>query len=169
MVADDDLQAELLRVSDLVDRGDSAIDGQDQAAALVREARQRLPANAVPLVEPARQMRYDVGPELAQDQDREGGRADPVGVVIPVDADATAGGDGAADRLTRRGHVAEPERVMRWKLACQERPRTGGVVVTSTDENRGRRAADLEIPHEGRRGLPVARFDRPAAVVHGQT
>src|SRR5438876_11003256 len=60
--------------------------------------------------------------ELAQGQDGEDGRADPVRVVVAVDADRLAGCDRPAGRLARGGHVPEQERVVQRLLAGQEGP-----------------------------------------------
>src|SRR5438876_7138733 len=84
VIADDDLETERLGRRDFGARGDPAVDGQDETAAVAGQARERLFANAVALVEAAGQMPVDVGPELAQDQDGQGGCADPVRVVVAV-------------------------------------------------------------------------------------
>ena len=59
------------RRGDLLDRGDAAVDREDEPAALLGEPLERLAADAVALVEAARQMPLDVGAELAQDEHRE--------------------------------------------------------------------------------------------------
>ena len=96
MVRDDDLEPARPRLGDLLDRGHAAVDGEDEPAALVGEPRKRFALDAVALLEAARQVPDDVRAELAQDEHRERGRADAVRVVVPVDADALAGGDRAS-------------------------------------------------------------------------
>ena len=113
MVADDDLESERLGCRDLGGRGDPAIDRQDETAAVVGQPRERLAADAVALVEAARQVPLDLGPELPQDQNGERGRADAVGVVVAVHADATAARDRGPNCLTCGRHVPELERVVR--------------------------------------------------------
>jgi alkanesulfonate monooxygenase SsuD/methylene tetrahydromethanopterin reductase-like flavin-dependent oxidoreductase (luciferase family) len=54
VVGDDDLEAERLRALDLLDRGDAAVDGQHELDALVGEPLERVPVQAVALVEAAR-------------------------------------------------------------------------------------------------------------------
>ena len=111
-------------------------------------------------------MPRDVRAELAQRQDSERGRADPVGVVVAVDTDALAGGDGGVDRLARRGHVPERERVVQRLFAGEKRPRLRGVGVPAPDEHACRDLADAELLSESR-GVPVrARTDRPGALLH---
>ena len=56
------------------------------------------PFEAVALLEPRRQVPLRLGAELAQQQHGERGRADPVGVVVAVDADPRAGRDRGPDR-----------------------------------------------------------------------
>src|SRR5207247_352947 len=66
MVCDDDVEAELTSAPDLFDGGDAAVDGQDEPAALLCEPLERLAADAVALVEAARDVPLDLCPELAQ-------------------------------------------------------------------------------------------------------
>ncbi len=66
----------------------------------------------VALLEPGRQMPGWIGTELAQQQHGERGRADAVGVVVAVHADARPRLDRSRDRGHRRAHVAEQERVV---------------------------------------------------------
>ena len=120
VVGDDDLQPPRPRSGDLLDCGDATIDGQNEAAALVGEPRQRLAPQPVTLLEPARQVPLDLGSEPAQDEDGERGGADSVRVVVAVDADPLPARDRASDRLDRAGHVAEQERVVAGQLAGQK-------------------------------------------------
>ncbi len=93
VVGDDDVEPTRSRFGDLFDRGHAAVDREHEAAAFVGEARQGLALDAVAFLEAARQVPGDVGAELAQDEDGQGGGADPVRVVVTVDANALAGGD----------------------------------------------------------------------------
>ncbi len=68
MVGDDDLEPERAGVGDLVDGRDAAVDGEHEPVPFVREALDRLPGQAVALLEAARQVPVDVGAELAQDR-----------------------------------------------------------------------------------------------------
>ena len=65
VIGDDDLEPERARVLDLGDSGDPAVDGEDEVEALLGEPRQRLPVQAVALLEPRRQMPGDVGIALS--------------------------------------------------------------------------------------------------------
>ena len=151
VVGDDDLEPERLRLGDLVDGGDPAIDGEDETALLARQPRERLQRDAVALLEAARQVPLDLGAELAEDEHGERGRADPVGVVVPVDADPLACRDRAPDRVAGSLHVAEEERIVRRPLAREERPRGGGVAVAPPDEHARGRLARCRAPARARR------------------
>ena len=70
VVGDDDFEAELACAPDLFDGGDAAVDGQDQSASLRREPLERLAADAVALVEAARQVPFDLRAELPQHEHR---------------------------------------------------------------------------------------------------
>ena len=108
---------------DLLDRGHAAVDGQHEPDALAGQPRQRLARDAVALVEAARQVVRDVGAELAQDEHGQRGRADPVGVVVAVDADPRPGRDRRPDRVAGLAHVAELERIVLGQLRVEERAR----------------------------------------------
>ena len=148
VVGHDDLEPELAGVRDLVDRRHAAVHGQDEPHALARQSRQGLAADAVAFVEAARQVPAHVRAELAQDQDCERGRADPVSVVVAVDADLLPGRDRRPDRFAGRRHVAELERIVRGKLRLEEAPRLRGVGVAAADEHARRRSGDAELLRE---------------------
>ena len=123
VVGDDHVEPARLRRGDLLDGRDPAVDGEQEAAALVGQPRDRDVRDAVALLEPARQVPFDVRAELPQRQDGERGGADAVHVVVAVHADALPVGDRRADPVDRDGHVAEQERVVRLDLAGDERAR----------------------------------------------
>ena len=131
MVRDDDLEPALACLGDLLDRGHAAVDREDEPAALIGEPLKRFALDAVAFLETARQVRDDVGAELAQDEHRERGRGDAVGVVVAVDADSRAGCDRGLDRVDARGHVAEQERIVAGRRSFKERARLLGVVVAA--------------------------------------
>jgi hypothetical protein len=148
VVCDDDLQPECPRVRDLLDRGHATVHGQDQPKAFLGQACQCVAREAVALVEAARQVRRDLGAELAQDEHCQRGRADPVGVVVPVDADSLPGGDGTTDCLAGSFHVAEQERVVLGQLGREERPGAIRVRVAAPYQHRRQRLANAELAHE---------------------
>ena len=112
VVGNDDLEPGGAGLGDLLGGGDPAVDGQDEPAALAREPPESLPRDAVALLETARQVPFHLRPEATQDEDGERGRADPIHVVVAVDADAPALLDRRADRAACLLHVAQQERVV---------------------------------------------------------
>ena len=66
MIGDDDLEPELAGAPNFLDRRDAAVDGDDEATAVLGQALERLPADAVALVEAARQMPVRICPQLPQ-------------------------------------------------------------------------------------------------------
>ena len=166
VIRDDHVEPEADRLAHLRRRGDAAVDRDHEPAPFARKACQRLPVDAVALVEARRQMPLDVRSRLAQHEHRQRGRADSVRVVVAVHADPSSVGDRGADALDRRGHVAEQERIVQRLFAGQKGPSFVGVAVSAPDEHAGRDLADAEPLSEGAR-LPVrARTDRPAALLH---
>src|SRR4051794_11668809 len=159
MVADDDLEAKGLRFRDLGDRRDPAVDREDKAAAVLCKPRERLAPDAVALVEAARQVPFDLGAELPPDQDGEGGRTDPVRVVVTVDADSPSARDRSADRRAGRCHIAETLRVMRRERTLEERARPRDVLVPAANEHGRRRRTERELMRKGRDHVASARFD----------
>ena len=166
VVRDDDVEAELASARDLRDGGDAAVDGDDEVDPVGRELLDRLERKAVALVEPARQAPVDRRAELPQDEDADGGRGDPVDVVVAVHADALSRGDRGADPLDGGGHVAERQRVVTGVVCLEERARLDGVVEAAPDEHGGRRLAYSQLSGERLDPRPVARSGDPAAILH---
>ena len=166
MVGDDHVEPELPRPAYLLDGRDPAVDGQHQAAALLREPLERAAVDAVAFVEAARQMPLHVRAELAQDKDGQHRGADAVDVVVAVHADALPRRDRGPDALDRTGHVAEQEGIVQGLFPREEHPRLLGVAVAAPDEHACRDLAEAELLGE-ETGLPVrARTDRPGALLH---
>ncbi len=128
-------ETERRRVRDLVDRSDPAVDGEHELEALVGEPRQGLAVQPVALIEPRRQVPRGICTELAQEQHGQRGRADSVGVVVAVHADARSRLDRGGDRRNRFAHVAEQERVVARKLAREESLRCNRIAVAASDEH----------------------------------
>ena len=120
VVGDDHVDPEPAGLVDLGDGGDAAVDREDELHAVLGEPRDRRRGDAVALLEPAREVPDDVGAELPQRQRRERRGADPVDVVVAVDADPLAPLDRGAEPLDGRGHVTEQERVVRDALGLEE-------------------------------------------------
>ncbi len=166
MVGDDHVEAARGSLRDLCCGGDPTVDGQDQAAPLVGEPRERATAYAVAFVEAARQVPIDVGAELAKEQNRERCCRDAVDVVVAVDADPRPGGDGGANAFARGRHVAEQEGVVRRLLTGEEAARVIGVEITPPREDGGRDGGNAERAREVRLSAGRAVGECPRAVVH---
>ena len=168
MVGDDHVEPSFLGLGHLVDGRDPAVDGEDEPAALVGEPGERLAADAVALVEATREMPGDVGAELAQEKDGEGGGGDAVHVVVAVDADPSPLRDGCSDLGTCGLHVPEQEGVVRRLLAVEEAASVGRVGVPTPDEHGGRHIGDPELPNELCLGGRRAVGECPGTFVHVQ-
>ena len=166
VIGDDHLEPERARVLDLGDGRDAAVDRQDEVEALLGEPRQRLAVQAVPLLEPRGKMPRDVGVQLAQQQDGERRRADAVGVVVAVHADARTCLDRGDDRLDRLTHVTEGKGIVARQRPLEEPARLGLVAEPAADEHRRGHVVDLE---RGRKRSHIgvrARRQFPGACCH---
>src|SRR6266542_3376560 len=142
--------------------------GEDETAAVVREAVERLAGEAVAFVEAAGKVPIDVGSEGAQAQEGERGGADAVDVVVTVHADPLAGPDRGTDRLDCTGHVPQQGRVVSRWLRRQERARARGIAVAPPDEDARGELAEPELARQRFHFVRLTRFDRPTAVLHGR-
>src|SRR5207247_4049291 len=149
VIRDDYLEPERTRLGDLLHGGDAAVHCQDEAVALFREPRQRLAPHAVPLLEAAWQVPADVGTEFAEDEDSERSRADPVDVVVAVDADALARGNRGVYRRAGLVDGSEQLRIVQRRLAGEKGLCLVGVAVPAPDEDARCRLRDPERRSEG--------------------
>ena len=168
MVGDDDVEPAFSRLGDLVDGRDPAVDGEDEPAAFVREPGKRLAADAVALVEAAREVPGDVCAELAQEKYGEGGGGDAVDVVVAVDADPASLLHRGSDLRARCLHVPEQEGIVRRLLAVEEAARDSRVGVAAPDQYRSRQLRDAELADEAGLGVGRAVGECPGAFVHVQ-
>jgi hypothetical protein len=104
--------------------------------------------------------------ELAQQQDGERRRADPIGVVVAVHANAGAGFDRGGDRLNRLAHVAEGKRVVARQLPIQEAARIVGRAVPAPDEHRGRHLIEGQLGGESAHLCIDTRIELPGSGRH---
>jgi hypothetical protein len=102
-------------------------------------------------------MPTDVSPELAEVEDRNRCRADPVDVIVPVHANASAGRDGGADALARLTHVPEQERVVPWRRGLEEAPGVARIGVAAARQDGGSRLAHSEFAGEFARDANIKR------------
>ena len=161
VIGDDDVDPELRGAGHRVDGRDAAVDRDEQANAVARQPLDRLDGQAVALVEPAREMRLDLGAEPAQHRHGKRGRADAVRVVVAVDADRLAGRDRALEAHARGGHVAQKHRIVRRAVLVEERPRRIGGRMAAPDQHLGGRPPDAQLVREPVSILRRARVDQP--------
>ncbi len=161
VVGHDHLEPERLRLGDLLDGRDPAVDGEDEPDALLGEPTERVARHAVALLEAAREVPHDVRAELAKEQHREGRRADAVDVVVPVDADARPSLDRCADAGDGDVHVAEEVRVVARQLGGEEAARGLGLPVAAPHEHRCSDVAQRQRLRQRVRRVGVDRVESP--------
>ena len=161
VIRDDDVQPALPCLRHLFDRRDPAVDREDEADTVVRESPERLARDAVAPRTGSADARH-VGAQLAQEDDGERGRTDPVHVVVAVDADAGSRRNGLAEALHRDRHVAEKRRIVIGISRVEETARRLRLVVAAPGED-GRVISLTPISAASRR----ARCTSNGAIVQG--
>jgi hypothetical protein len=112
MVADNHVQPGRAGRGHLLDRGDAAVDGHQQADAAAGKALDRGGREPVAVVEAAGQLPDGIGAEGAQRADEDRGGADAVDVVVAEHGDARAARQVTADQLDRGGDPGQRERIV---------------------------------------------------------
>ena len=166
VIRDDDLEPEPCRLLDLGDGRDAAVDRQDELDALSCEARERLHVEPVAFLESRREVPGRIGAELAEQEDRERGGADAVGVVVAVDADLLPGRHRGPDGRDRLGHVADPQRVVPGQRALEEHPSLRRIRQPPANEHGCERGADPELRNERSQLVGRTGTDRPGGLLH---
>ena len=166
VVGDHDLEAEVTCSRHLLDRGDPAIHGENELNAFTSQTRQRLAGQSVSLLEARGQVPRRVSAELAEQEDGQCGGADPVGVVVAVDADAGAARDSGPDCGDGLPRVAERVRIVSRQGPLEEGAGGCGIGVAAPDEHRRRRPAEAELGREQARLLSVGGRKLPGGVLH---
>ena len=105
MVRDDQVHAELLRQVRRRDRGDPAIDGDQQPGARLGQGADRLAVQAVAFVDAVGDVVIDLGPEQRQQLPEDGDAGDAVDVVVAVDGDLLFLLDGLASGAPTAGAI----------------------------------------------------------------
>ena len=99
VIRHDQIDAALARDLRRLDRGDAAVDGDDQLGAVVAELRDRLGVEAVAFVDAVGDVEVGVAAEDADGVPEDGGGGDAVDVVVAVDDDLFAVADRPGDAL----------------------------------------------------------------------
>ena len=161
VVGDHHLHAGGLRGGHLLDRGDRAVHRHQEIRAAGGEPLDGRGGEPVAVVDPARQVPVDVGPERPQRPHEHGGRADAVDVVVAVDGDPRAALDSGED--PRRPRAQPAERVERMpRLRREERARGAGVREAAPHEDLRDDVRHAELAGEPRGGGVIVRGDLEA-------
>ena len=167
VVGDHKVHADLPGVAGLLHAGDAAVHGDDQRHALVPQAPQGVPAQAVAVLDPPGDVLQAVRPPGAEVVHHKHGGGDAVHVVIAEYRHPLPGGQGPADALHRPVHVPHeqggPEQPL---LPLQE----GGGLLRGGDAPGGQHGGEEggipRLPQPPGPGLVV--FSAvPAGVAHG--
>ena len=104
MVGDDHVHAEAAAELRLLNGGDAAVDGDQEADALFPQRLKRGAVKAVALLVPVRDIRVRAQAAAAQIVRHQAGGGDAVHVIVAVDGDRLPGFDGLADPGARDVH-----------------------------------------------------------------
>ena len=102
VVGDDQVDAELARAPRGLDAADAAVDRDDQRHAVGVQPIDRRRLQAVAVAQPLGDEVHDVAAEHLERAAEDHGRGDAVDVVVAVNRDALAAGDGLLEPLDRR-------------------------------------------------------------------
>ena len=152
VIADDDVHPRRPGGRDLVDRGDAAVDGDDEGGPALGQALHGGGGQPVAILGPAGQKPADLGAEAAQSPDHDRGGAHAVDVVVAVNDDGTAGGDVAADEIKRPLDPIKGRGIVRL-ARVKEAPRRGRVSQPAAHEDLGEHVADAELTLKRQRVL----------------
>jgi hypothetical protein len=150
----------------LLDRGDRAVDGHQQARPARGEALDGGQGQAVAVVQPAGQIPIDLGSEPPQAAHEHRGGAHPVDVVVAVDRDPRAGAR-VPEHQVHRGvdPVERPRRMLVGRV--EERARRDRRAMPAAHEHLRERVGHPQVALERERGAHVAGGDLEARLIHG--
>ena len=142
VVGDDHIKTELAGAGDLIDGGDRAVNGDQQACWTGCKAFNVGKAEPVSILAAARYEPLDFGAKIAQCAHEDRRRADAVNVVVTVNQNRRAGSDVAERELDR---VADLRKIARLVvIACaEELPRLSGVAQAAAHEQLRDRGIEL--------------------------
>ena len=147
VVGDDHLHPQRPRERDLLDRGDPAVDRDEQRGAALGQPLDVGGAEPVAVGEPVGDQPVALGAQLAQRADQDRRRADAVDVEVAVDGDPLAARDRGEDPLDDRRHRVELGRVVRL-VGLEEGPRLLGRAVAAPDQGDRDRLAQPQLVGE---------------------
>ena len=158
MVGDDDVDSDFARGGDLVDRGDRAVDGDEQRRVATGEATHGVERQAVTVGQPVGQVPADVRPERSERPDHRRGGTHAVDVVVAVHDDPAAVADVALDHRDRAVDPGERTRIVSLGR-IQERACGADLGKSTADEYLCQHVAHAEVAFERERGRQVIRRD----------
>ena len=159
MVGDHDVDPGGPGGGDLLDRGDRAVDRDQQLGPLLRQSLHGVRRQAVAVLDPAGHEPVDDGAERAQGPDHDRRRADAVDVVVAVDGDPAARRDGGEDQLAGLVDPRERRRIVRL-AGLEEGPHLRGLGQAAADEHLGQHVPDPELALERERRRQLIGCDR---------
>jgi hypothetical protein len=166
VVGDDHVHPGRAGARDLLDRGDRAVDGDQQVGAALGQAVDGRGGEAVAVRAAAREVPVDVGADRAQRADEHGGGGHAVDVVVAVDGDPGVAPDVADDALGRLPETAE--RVQRVLVGgLQERARRLRLGHAAPHQHLGEHAGDAELRGQALGGRELVRLQGQACVLVG--
>jgi len=120
VVGDDHLQAELSSIPHLFYGADAAIDGNQEMTPFLGQSLQRFSMEAVPLINPMRDIRPGLSAQGEDGLGQESGGGDPIGIEVAIDSDPLLLADGLADAGHRLVYPPQLEGVVLFRLAGNE-------------------------------------------------
>ena len=160
VVGDDQVDAELARPPRRFDAADAAVDGNDQRDAVGVQPLDGRRLQAVAVAQPLGNEMDDVAAEHLERATEDDGRRDAVDVVVAVNGDPLAAGDGLLEPLDRRRHAGQLERIVQ---VIQRRVKEPPGEVRDRQSRAGTAAAR---PSDAGRAPPRAQTPAPSS--HGR-
>ncbi len=166
VVGDHDVEAGRARRGDLLDRGDRAVDGDQQVGPACGEPLDGRGGEPVAVVDAARQVPVDIGVERAQRAHEHGRGRHPVDVVVAVDGDPRPALDVRQDAV--RGLPQAAERGQRMALlGGQERARDVRGRKIPPHQHLRQHVRDAELGRQALGDGVVVRSDGESGVQQG--
>jgi len=120
VIGDDHLQAELSSIPHLFYGADAAVDGNQEMTPSLGQFIQRFSMEAIPLINPMRDIRPGFSAQGGDGLGQESGGGDPIGIEVAIDSDPLLLADRLADAGHRLVYPPQLEGVVLFRLAGKE-------------------------------------------------